>query len=175
MSIAKFEHVNVTVSDPKKTASMLTRLFGWKVRWEGPSKYDGYTVHVGTDEDYLALYALPQQDRPDEESYYRTGAVNHFGILFYGYPDHFLLRDLGGGVYLRLILRWRCSARVQSDSQRCCGDCLNGSHQPLLFSSDESLARFGAEASPSEAEQTRRAVPMPGPRFRDRNGSVHQA
>ena len=55
MSIAKFEHVNVTVSDPKKTASMLTRLFGWKVRWEGPSKYDGYTVHVGTDEDYLAL------------------------------------------------------------------------------------------------------------------------
>ena len=82
MSIAKFEHVNVTVSDPKKTASMLTRLFGWKVRWEGPSKYDGYTVHVGTDEDYLALYALPQQDRPDEESYYRTGAVNHFGILW---------------------------------------------------------------------------------------------
>ncbi|WP_349682236.1 VOC family protein, partial [Hyphomonas sp. UBA5107] len=54
MSIAKFEHVNVTVSDPKKTASMLTQLFGWKVRWEGPSKYDGYTVHVGTDEDYLA-------------------------------------------------------------------------------------------------------------------------
>ena len=81
MSIAKFEHVNVTVSDPKKTASMLTRLFGWKVRWEGPSKYDGYTVHVGTDEDYLALYALPQQERPDEESYYRTGTVNHFGIL----------------------------------------------------------------------------------------------
>ena len=81
MSIARFEHVNVTVSDPKKTASMLTQLFGWKVRWEGPSKYDGYTVHVGTDEDYLALYALPQQERPDEESYYRTGAVNHFGIL----------------------------------------------------------------------------------------------
>jgi|TARA_R100001244_G_scaffold26338_12_gene26397 catechol 2,3-dioxygenase-like lactoylglutathione lyase family enzyme len=81
MSIAKFEHVNVTVSDPRKTASMLTQLFDWKVRWEGPSKYDGYTVHVGTDEDYLALYALPQQERPDEESYYRTGAVNHFGIL----------------------------------------------------------------------------------------------
>mgnify|MGYP000156152474 FL=1 len=35
MSIAKFEHVNVTVSDPKKTASMLTRLFGWKVRFMG--------------------------------------------------------------------------------------------------------------------------------------------
>ena len=25
--------------------------------------------------------ALPQQDQPEQESYYRTGAVNHFGIL----------------------------------------------------------------------------------------------
>lgn len=81
MKPALFEHVNVTVSDPKKTAAMLVDLFDWHVRWEGPSKYDGYTVHVGTDDEYLALYALPQQDRPGQESYYRTGAVNHFGIL----------------------------------------------------------------------------------------------
>ena len=81
MRPAIFEHVNVTVSDPKKTAEMLHRLFGWKIRWEGPSKYDGDTVHVGTDDAYVALYALPQQERPEQESYYRTGAVNHFGIL----------------------------------------------------------------------------------------------
>ena len=81
MKTALFEHVNVTVSDPKKTAAMLVDLFGWHVRWEGPAKYDGYTVHVGTDDEYIALYALPKQDRVDEESYYRTGAVNHFGIL----------------------------------------------------------------------------------------------
>nr|WP_321359117.1 VOC family protein [uncultured Hyphomonas sp.] len=81
MKPALFEHVNVTVSDPKKTAAMLVDLFGWHVRWEGPSKYDGYTVHVGTDDEYIALYALPTQDRPEQESYHRTGAVNHFGIL----------------------------------------------------------------------------------------------
>jgi len=81
MKPAIFEHVNVTVSDPKKTAAMLADLFGWHVRWEGPSKYDGYTVHVGTEDEYVALYALPEQDRPEQESYYRTGAVNHFGIL----------------------------------------------------------------------------------------------
>ncbi|MEZ5997536.1 MAG: VOC family protein [Hyphomonas sp.] len=82
MKPARFEHVNVTVSDPKKTAAMLVDLFGWHVRWEGPSKYSGYTVHVGTDEDYVALYApSDHQDRPDEESYYRTGTINHFGIL----------------------------------------------------------------------------------------------
>lgn len=81
MSIAKFEHVNVTVSDPKKTADMLVRLFGWRVRWEGPSKMGGYTVHVGTDDDYVALYALPDQERPEQDSYHSTGSVNHFGIL----------------------------------------------------------------------------------------------
>ena len=81
MKPALFEHVNVTVSDPKKTAAMLVDLFGWHVRWEGPSKYDGYTVHVGTDDDYLALYTLPQSVQPEHESYYRTGSVNHFGIL----------------------------------------------------------------------------------------------
>ena len=81
MKPALFEHVNVTVSDPKKTAAMLADLFGWHVRWEGPAKYDGYTVHVGTEDEYLALYTLPEQDRPEQESYYRTGAVNHFGIL----------------------------------------------------------------------------------------------
>ena len=41
----------------------------------------GYTVHVGTEEDYVALYALPEQERPETESYFRTGAVNHIGIL----------------------------------------------------------------------------------------------
>ncbi len=81
MKPGKFEHVNITVSDPKQTAQMMCDLFGWHVRWEGPSKLSGYTVHVGTDDDYVALYALPQQDRPEQESYYRTGAINHFGIL----------------------------------------------------------------------------------------------
>jgi len=29
------EHVNITVSDPAKTAQMLCDLFDWKVRWQG--------------------------------------------------------------------------------------------------------------------------------------------
>ena len=81
MKPAKFEHVNVTVADPDRTAAMLAQLFGWHVRWKGPSKSDGYTVHVGTDEDYIALCALPDQDKAPRESYFITGAVNHFGIL----------------------------------------------------------------------------------------------
>ena len=81
MSTAIFEHVNVTVADPKKTAAMLVKLFDWKIRWEGPSKYDGYTVHVGTDDAYIAVYTLPDSAQADAESYYRIGSINHFGIL----------------------------------------------------------------------------------------------
>ena len=51
------EHVNLTVSDPKRTAAMLHDIFGWTIRWEGPSLGDGYTVHVGTDTHYLAVYS----------------------------------------------------------------------------------------------------------------------
>ena len=53
---ATLEHVNITVKDPQYTAAMLCRIFGWHIRWEGPSMNNGYTVHVGSDSSYLALY-----------------------------------------------------------------------------------------------------------------------
>ena len=81
MRVAKFEHVNVTVANPDRTAAMLCDLFGWHVRWKGPSKAGGYTIHVGTEEDYVALYALPDQQKARRDSYHITGAINHFGIL----------------------------------------------------------------------------------------------
>ena len=57
MAQAMLEHVNVTVSDPRRTAEMLERLFGWHIRWEGPAKLNGLTVHVGTDDAYVALWS----------------------------------------------------------------------------------------------------------------------
>lgn len=53
---ARLEHVNVTVSDAERTAGLLERLFDWRVRWSGPSQAGGRSVHVGTDDQYLALY-----------------------------------------------------------------------------------------------------------------------
>ena len=35
MSRAILEHINMTVTDPDKTAQMLSELFGWRVRWSG--------------------------------------------------------------------------------------------------------------------------------------------
>ncbi|MGI9371581.1 MAG: VOC family protein [Hyphomicrobiales bacterium] len=55
--MAELEHVNITVSDAKKTAQMLCDLFDWKIRWEGSAMNGiGYTVHVGSAETYMALY-----------------------------------------------------------------------------------------------------------------------
>ncbi len=56
MTNAKLEHVNMTVSNPKRSAALMHDLFGWHIRWEGPSMSGGHTIHVGTDDQYLALY-----------------------------------------------------------------------------------------------------------------------
>ena len=82
MSKAIFEHINMTVSDPDRTAQMLIDLFGWKLRWSGASMNNGRTVHVGNDEDYVALYSVGKPRQLDEgENYTLAGTVNHLGIL----------------------------------------------------------------------------------------------
>lgn len=61
---ARLEHVNLTVSDADRTAALLMRLFGWRVRWSDPAMAGGRTVHVGTDEQYLALYTGASSSGP---------------------------------------------------------------------------------------------------------------
>jgi hypothetical protein len=53
---AHLEHANYTVSDPLKTAAWMEKLFGWHIRWQGAALGGGFTVHVGSDVHYLALY-----------------------------------------------------------------------------------------------------------------------
>ena len=56
MTQITLEHINITVSDAKATAALYCKLFDWHIRWEGPAMDEGYTVHVGTDTQYMALY-----------------------------------------------------------------------------------------------------------------------
>ncbi|WP_342075881.1 VOC family protein [Yoonia sp. SS1-5] len=83
--MAQLEHINVTVSDPKRTAAMLSALFGWTIRWEGASMDGaGYTIHVGSDATYLAIYSgtNPTQTVPKADASYQTrGAMNHIGVV----------------------------------------------------------------------------------------------
>ena len=74
------EHVNVTVSDPARTAAMLCNLFDWRIRWKGDAKMGGTTYHVGTDESYVAVYSRGGTDRaPDSDT--TPGALNHIGVV----------------------------------------------------------------------------------------------
>lgn len=81
MIAATLEHVNVTVSDPDKTAAMLCDLFGWHVRWKGEAKNGGVSVHVGSDDSYLAIYAPGTKLSPNVDSYTTRGALNHIGVV----------------------------------------------------------------------------------------------
>ena len=77
----KLEHVNVTVSDPEATAAMYGRLFGWDIRWQGASIHGGHTVHVGSKDQYIALYRGPGAQLKPDISYETFGGLNHIAIV----------------------------------------------------------------------------------------------
>jgi len=81
MSTAMLEHVNVTVSDPRRTAQHLCDLFDWRIRWEGAAQDGGFTVHVGNDESYVAVYAYPKRAPELKPEVRLRGALNHIGVL----------------------------------------------------------------------------------------------
>ena len=75
------EHVNITVPDPKATAATLCDIFGWHIRWQGEAKDNGFTVHVGDSDSYLALYAPKKSLEPMGNTYSRIGGFNHVGVV----------------------------------------------------------------------------------------------
>ena len=82
MNAATLEHVNMTVSDASKTAQKLCDLFDWKIRWEGSVlNGDGYTIHVGSDDSYLAIYQPKSLNGVDGSTYNTAGAMNHIGLV----------------------------------------------------------------------------------------------
>lgn len=71
------EHANITVSDPDRSAALLQRLCGWHERWRGPSQLGGWTIHVGNDRDYLAIYT----DGKAHERFTKGAPLNHVGLV----------------------------------------------------------------------------------------------
>ena len=78
MSEPRIEHVNVTVRDPERTAALMGRIFGWKIRWQGPAMAGGRTIHVGSDDHYLALYT-PRH--PLADVFEKGRPLNHVGVV----------------------------------------------------------------------------------------------
>ena len=73
------EHVNLTVSDPDRTAAILSAIFGWHERWRGPAQGGGRTIHLGSDVAYVALYTGPDGTHADAR-YAKGEPLNHVGV-----------------------------------------------------------------------------------------------
>jgi catechol 2,3-dioxygenase-like lactoylglutathione lyase family enzyme len=71
------EHANITVSDPERSSALLQDLCGWHERWRGPSQLGGWTIHVGTQRDYLAVYT----NEGLGGLYAKGKPLNHIGLV----------------------------------------------------------------------------------------------
>ena len=80
-SSAHLEHVNFTVPDADRTASMLTELFDWKIRWAGDMPGWGRSVHVGTDDAYVAIFSPSAGAKVANVNKQRVGHMHHVGIV----------------------------------------------------------------------------------------------
>ena len=79
MASPRIEHVNVTVSDPDRAAKLMQDVFGWTIRWRGPARDGGHTIHVGSDSDYLALYT-GRNITYSGDDFAKGRPLNHVGV-----------------------------------------------------------------------------------------------
>ena len=79
MALPRIEHVNVTVSDCDRAARLMESLFGWKVRWDGPARDGGRSIHVGSDRHYVALYT-GRGVTYTAEHFAKGRPLNHIGV-----------------------------------------------------------------------------------------------
>ena len=75
----RIEHVNVTVSNPDRAAQLMMALFDWHVRWQGPARNGGHTIHVGSDDHYIALYT-GRDVAYTAEDFAKGRPLNHIGV-----------------------------------------------------------------------------------------------
>ena len=68
------------VAEPEKTAAWMQAVFGWRIRWQDPVLNTGYTVHVGTGAQYLALYRPVDLQKISSDSHGFLAGLNHIGV-----------------------------------------------------------------------------------------------
>ena len=77
----RLEHVNVTSPNPQKTANWMQKVFDWSMQWEGDTQDNGYSIHIGDTDSYIAIYKPVLKIAPYQRSYAMSGHVNHVGIV----------------------------------------------------------------------------------------------
>ncbi|MFM7377828.1 MAG: VOC family protein [Erythrobacter sp.] len=78
MPNGRLEHINITVSDIERSAALLERLMSWHIRWRGPSQLGGETIHVGSEDDYIAVYT---RGAALAARHAKGAPLNHVGLV----------------------------------------------------------------------------------------------
>ena len=73
---ARIEHVNLTVSDLDRSIALFQDLLGWQLRIRDMHGVRGEFAHVGSEDDYLALWA----DGGDYSGQQKGKPMNHVGL-----------------------------------------------------------------------------------------------
>jgi catechol 2,3-dioxygenase-like lactoylglutathione lyase family enzyme len=81
MMKAELEHTNLTVSDAEATAAWMQEVFGWRIRWSGPAINGGHTIHIGTEDHYLAIFQPAVAQLATATSYETIGGLNHLAFI----------------------------------------------------------------------------------------------
>ena len=79
MPALRLEHVNLTVSNPERSAAMFADIFGWHERWRGPALGGGFSIHLGSADDYIVFYTGPDGEHADVH-WTKGVPLNHVGI-----------------------------------------------------------------------------------------------
>jgi catechol 2,3-dioxygenase-like lactoylglutathione lyase family enzyme len=76
------EHVNLVVTNPRRSADLLERVLGWKTRWAGGGlDGEGKAIHVGTERTYILLVDRPTFVADRYEYPPDRPGLAHVGIL----------------------------------------------------------------------------------------------
>ena len=59
----------------------MQKVFDWSMQWEGDTQDNGYSIHIGDTDSYIAIYKLGLKIAPYQRSYAMSGHVNHVGIV----------------------------------------------------------------------------------------------
>lgn len=78
---ALLEHANFTVSDTAATAAWMEAVFGWHVRWKGDAIAGGHSMHVGTQDRYVAIYTPDTRLAEKPDSLRCVGGLNHIAVV----------------------------------------------------------------------------------------------
>ena len=55
-------------------------VFGWRIRWQGPALESGFTLRIGTEAQYLALYCPADLQKTLSDPHGFLGRLNHMGV-----------------------------------------------------------------------------------------------